>query len=1021
MNLSEPFIRRPVMTILVMVSIALFGLLSYQHLPVSDLPNTDFPTIKVSVSYPGASPETMSNSVATPLEQQFMTIEGIQSIFSNSNTGSTTIVLQFHLDRDIDSASTDVQAALSRAQPNLPSDLPNNPVYEKVNPAATPILFLVFTSELMTMSELYTYADTFVGERLSMVEGVSEVSVYGSPYAVRVQVDPEKLAAKQIGIDQVTNVIQKANVDLPLGTLYGKRDDYTVAADGQIFQAKGYAELILKNEQGQLVKIKDIGMALDSIQNDKSFQHYVTKDKDQQCVLLAIQRQPGENTVRVVEGVNQKLQSLQSQIPASLKIERIYDQAESIRESIREVNLTLGITFVLVITIIYLSLGRFLNTIIPSLALPVALLGTFSVMGVAGFSADILSMLALILSIGFLVDDAIVVLENSVRHMQAGKKPFEAAIEGAKEISVTVCSITLCLIAAFLPMLFMGGVVGRLFREFAVTIVTAVFLSGFVSLTLTPMLTSRMKPYDPNKKTGMERLSERLNERLKKIYEPCLHWALKHPLWMVGAGSVCVAASISLFLTLPKDFLPPEDIGFIECFTMARDGTSPFLMEEYHEKACRTIQNDPNVEALFSINSYNNVNEGIIFVRLKPYHDRLPMNQAIAEIGQKLQSFPGINFFLSPIPLINLQVGTTAQALYQYSLNSLDRNVLYHYAPQLLQEMKKSPLLTQVSSDLRISQPQWQLQIDRDRAYSFGVDANAIEQFFTYAYSDNKVSQINADINQYDVLVETLPQFYRDPSVLSKLYVRSNTNALVPLAELVNPSEKVGPLTVNHVNGLPAVNFSFNIADGVPLDSALKDIETMAQKSLPPGVSARVIGTADIFQSSFAGLTVLLLIAFFVIYVILGILYESFIHPLTVMSTLPPALFGGLFTLFTFRQTLSVYSFVGLILLVGIVLKNGILIVEFANESVRTEKKSPHDAIVEASLIRFRPILMTTVSALMGAVPIAFGLGGALSQTRIPLGLCIVGGLLVSQALTLLLTPVLYVGLEKLQQKLRSE
>jgi len=1021
MNLSEPFIRRPVMTILVMVSVLLFGLISYQHLPVSDLPNTDFPTIQVTVSYPGASPETMANSVTTPLEQQFMTIEGIDSIFSNSNTGSTTIVLQFHLDRDIDAASTDVQAAISRAQPYLPSDLPNNPTYEKVNPAATPILYLSFTSEAMTLSDLYTYASNFVGERLSMVEGVSQVGKYGSPYAVRVQVDPEKLAAKQIGLDEVTEVIRRANVDLPLGTLYGKRDDYTLSADGQIFQAKGYSELVIRNENGQLVKIKDIGQALDSVQDDKFFQHYITKDSDQQCIVLAIQRQPGENTVRVVEGVNRMLAELRPKLPASLRIERIYDQAESIRESIAEVNLTLGIAFVLVVVIIYLALGRALNTLIPSLALPVALLGTFSIMGLAGFSADILSMLALILSIGFLVDDAIVVLENSVRHMQMGKKPFEAAIVGAKEISVTVCSITLCLIAAFVPMLFMGGVIGRLFREFAVTIVSAVLLSGFVSLTLTPMLASRMKPYDPNKKTAMERFSERMNERMKRVYEPCLRWALNHRLWMLGIGITCVVASVGLFLTLPKDFLPPEDIGFIECYTMARDGTSPYLMEEYHEKACEVVKNDPNVESLISLSSYNNANEGIIFMRLKPYHDRMPMNEAIAQIGEKLKNFPGLNCFLSPIPLINLQVGTTAQALYQYSLSGLERDALYAYAPKLLGQMRQCSALTQVSSDLRISQPQWQLKINRDRAYNFGVSASDIETFFTYAYSDNKISQINADITQYDVLVETLPRFYRDPTVLSKLYVRSNTNDLVPLSEILDPSDSVGPLTVNHVNGLPAVNFSFNLADGVPLEKGIQQIEQLTQGNLPPGVSGRVIGTADVFQSSFAGLTVLLLIAFFVIYVILGILYESFLHPLTVMSTLPPALFGGLFTLFVCRQTLSVYSFVGLILLVGIVLKNGILIVEFAQEAVRVEKKSPKDAIVEASLIRFRPILMTTVSALMGAVPIALGLGGALSQTRIPLGLCIVGGLLVSQALTLLLTPVLYVGLETLRQRLQPQ
>jgi HAE1 family hydrophobic/amphiphilic exporter-1 len=673
-----------------------------------------------------------------------------------------------------------------------------------------------------------------------------------------------------------------------------------------------------------------------------------------------------------------------------------------------------------VVVIIYLSLGKALNTFIPAASLPITILGTFAVMYLLGFSIDLLSLLAITLSIGFLVDDAIVVLENIVRHVQMGENPFEAALNGAREISVTVLSMTLCLTAAFIPMLFMGGVVGSLFREFAITIIIAVLISGFISLSLTPMLASRLvKPYSEKKKPRMEQIADHVNDRLKKIYEPSLRWAMDHRLIMLGVGALCVVFSVLLFIVVPKDFLPPDDIGFIQGYTLARDGTSPFLMEKYHAQINEIAIKDPNVESILSISSYSNANEGVVFVRMKPFKDRVPMNEVIRELSAKLQDLPGINVYLSPLPLINLQVGTTAQALYQYSLTSIDQKLLDNYAPILLAQMKANPSFAQVSSDLRIHQPQWQLHILRDRASFFNVNAAAIENYFQFAYSNNKISQINADINQYDVLIETLPKFYRDPTVLSKLYVRSTTDALVPLSEILQVKEVVGPLTVNHINGLPAVGISFNLGKDVPLGAALTDLNALTKNTLPAQISGQVIGTADIFKSSFASLNFLLLLSFFVIYVVLGILYESFIHPLTVMSALPPTLFGGLFILFVFGETLSLYSFVGLILLIGIVLKNGIMMVDFANESVLKEKKSAYDAIIEACLIRFRPIMMTTVSALMGAVPIALGIGGAMSQNRVSLGLCIVGGLLISQVLTLLLTPVLYYYFEIVQEKLR--
>jgi HAE1 family hydrophobic/amphiphilic exporter-1 len=712
---------------------------------------------------------------------------------------------------------------------------------------------------------------------------------------------------------------------------------------------------------------------------------------------------------------------LKPQLPGSLKVKRVYDQSDAIVESVDDVKITLLIAFVLVVLIVYLSFGQARDTIIPSLALPIAIFGTFAIMYLLGFSVDIFSMLALTLSIGFLIDDAIVVLENNVRHVQLGEDPRKASLDSAKEISTTVLTMTLCLAAAFIPMLFMSGVIGKLFREFAVTIVTAVFISGFVSLSLTPMLASRfVKARSAQKKTRMERFSDSMYEKIKKWYEPILRWALNHRLIMLGLGLFSIVASLFLVVSLPKDFLPPEDVGFIDMYTLARDGTSPYLMEEYHKKACDLIVQDPNIESMISINSYNNANEGIIFIRLKPYRERISLNKILSKLSLQLQEFSGFNCYLSPLPLVNLQLGTTAQALYQYSLTALDRTSLYEYAPKLVQQMKQDPHFSQVSSDLRISQPQWQLHIDRERAYNYNVNAADIETYFTYAYSDNKINLINGEINQYDIILETLPQFHKDPTVLSKLYVRSSTGALVPLSEILSVKESVGPLTINHVNGQSAVGISFNVPEGYTLGTSLHQIKTLTEGHIPAGIKGQIIGTADIFQTSFDSLKYLMILAIFVIYVILGILYESFIHPITVMSALPPALFGGLLTLFLLGQTLSVYSFVGLILLIGIVLKNGILLIDFANEAVHKEKKSAHDAIIEASLIRFRPIMMTTAAALMGAVPIALGIGGAISQSRISLGCCIVGGLIISQLLTLLLTPVLYSYFEELQEKIRK-
>lgn len=1010
------------MTTLVMITILFFGILSYNTLPVSDLPNVDMPTIEVSVSYPGASPQTMANSVATPLEQQFATIEGVQTIFSTSNTGSTTIVLQFVLNRNTDAASTDVQAAISRAQPDLPSNLPNNPTYQKVNPAATPVLYYVMYSDNMTMGQLYDYAKTVIGQRISMVEGVANVITYGSPYAVRVQVDPEKLAAKNIGIGDVVSILEQGNVNLPLGTFWGEKEDFTIDADGQLFTAEPYAELIIKNEDGTMVKVKDIGRALDSVQNDKFFDRYISKSSSNNCVILGIQRLPGSNTIKVIQGVDKILNQMKQQIPETLKIVSLYDQSIGIMEGVNDVKFTLILSLILVVIIIYLFLGKFLNTVIPALAIPISIFGTCSLMLLYGYSLDLLSLLAVTLSIGFLVDDAIVVLENNVRHVQSGEAPLEASIRGSREISVTVLSMTLCLAAAFIPMLFMSGVIGRLFREFAVTLVTVVLFSGFVSLTLTPLLSSRfIRPYSASKKSRMEAFSDRVTEWMKRKYEPCLNWAMDHRFLMIFMGIGSIVASFVLYFYIPKDFLPADDVGFIQGFTLSRDGTSPYLMEKYHEEIDQIIMKDENVDSIISISSYSNPNEGLLFLKLIPYSQRKPMESVIEELSKKLQDVPGINTYLSTIPTINLQVGTTATALYQYSLTGVNQPMLYEYGQKLLAKMKNNPAFSQVSSDLRIRQPQWSLHILRDRAGNFDLQAEDVERFLTYAYSNNKISQINGTISQYDVLIETLPQFYRNPTVLPNLYIKSPTSgALVPLAEIVEIEEKASPLTVNHINGLPSVGISFNPGKDMPLGTTLATLDNLVKEDKPKQLFGQVIGTAQIFSESLNSLSYLMIIAFFVIYIVLGILYESFIHPLTVMSALPPALVGGILTLFLFKQSLSVYSFIGLILLMGIVLKNGIMMVDFANEAVEKEHKSAREAIIEAAIIRFRPILMTTLAAMMGAIPIAIGVGGAFANSIRSLGLCIVGGLIVSQLLTLLLTPVLYYYFEILQENIRN-
>lgn len=1016
--ISQLFIKRPVMTTLVMIAILFFGIVAYKQIPVSDLPNVNYPAITVTVQYPGANPSTVANNVVSPLERQFLTIEGVQSIASTSSTGHATIVLQFAVEKSIDSAALDVQNAINTAGPNLPQNLPYAPTYDKTNPSQTPILYFAVASETMPLHKLYSYAYTFIGERLSTISGVAQVVVYGSPFAVRVQVNPQKLAAKQIGIDEVATAIKNANVNIPTGTLFGETGEFTIDVDGQLGQASYYDSIVIKNETGNIVRIRDVGKSLDSTNDDKEYLRYFDSNSDKACVVFGVLTQPGVNSMKVIADINQVLPKIESSLPGSVSLHRVFDKGLFIQEAVRDVELTLCVAFLLVVFVIFFYLGKPMNTLIPALALPVIIIGTFAAMYLLGFTIDILSLLAITLSIGFLVDDAIVVLENIVRHVEAGMTPYEAALQGSKEIGFTILSMTLSLCSAFIPLLFMQGVIGKLFHEFAVVIVAAVLISGFISLTLTPMLCSILvRPHhDQNQKSFMEKLSEKFNLALVTFYYKTLTTVLRHPKLTLSIGACSILTSALLFKFLPADFLPPDDIGFIVAQTQSATGTSPFQMMKYQDDLTRMIKNNPSIESIISIGALPDDNKGQLFIQLKPFKNRPSMPNIIKDLRSTFQQFPGVQTFIKPLPLIDLQVSTTdIKAPYQYTLQSLDPSLLYQSTDIMIQRMKTLPSISQVSTDLEIKQPQLNLEILRDKASALNLSAADIENALSYAFSAANLSAINDPEYQYYAILELEPKFYSDPALLSQLYIRSSLNKLVPLNAVTRQSQTVGPLNINRLNGLPSVNIFFDVGTNA-LGPAIHKIENLAHKTLPSAVTGQVQGTADVFKASSANLSLLLLVTIFVIYIILGILYENFLHPITVMSTLPPAALGGLLTLFIFGYPLSLYAFVGLILLLGIVMKNGIILIDFANDAI-LQGKTPLEAIQHACHARFRPILMTTFSALMGAIPIAIGMGGMTAQSRIPLGLVIIGGLIVSQILTLYLTPVLYLYLENLRER----
>jgi len=1025
------FIERPVMTALVCFAILLFGTIAFRALPVAALPSVDYPTISVGASVPGASPETMASSVATPLEREFSTIAGIQSMNSQNSLGATSITVQFALERKIDAAAQDIQAAIARAQGRLPTSMPRPPSYQKVNPAEQPVLYLSLDSDTLPMYAVNEYADTLLAQRISMVSGVSRVQLFGQQkYAVRVQVDPDQLAARAIGIDEVQKAVSSSNTNLPTGRLDGDRQSFTIESSGTLSNAAAYRPIIVAWRNGTPVRLEQLANVVDGVDNNKLVAWYNNKH----AVILAIQKQPGTNTVDVVDGIRALLPQFRKEIPPTARLSIAYDASESIRGSIHDVEFTLCLTIAVVVMVIFLFLRNVSATLIPGCAVPFSIVGTFAVMYLLGYSLNNLSLMALTLSVGFVVDDAIVMLENIVRHMEMGESRMQAAISASREIGFTILSMTFSLVAVFIPVLFLGGIVGRLLHEFSVTIVVAILISGFVSLSLTPMLGSRFlksdrgaerTPGSPPHLKPRHGLAYRALESgfdlLASWYESTLRIAMRFRLVTLAVAILMLVGTVYLFKTMPTGFIPSQDSGFMFAITLGPQDISFDSMAAHTKAVGDIVQANPEIADVgVFVPAGLGMNQGAVFAHMKP-RDQRPhsVDQIIELLRPQVSAVPGIFTFMQNPPPVPIS-GVYGASSYQLTLQSTNLDEIYTWSPRLEARMRQLPGFVDVQSDMQISSPQVMVDIDRDRALALGITPEQVQDALFSGFSQREVSVIYAPANQYSVILELLPKYQRNPDALSKVYLRSTAGALVPLDTLTRTHRQTGPLQINHFGQLPAVTIGFNLRPGFALGQSAQAVdEAVRDLRMPATINTSFQGTVKEFQSSFANLTVLLVVAILVIYIVLGILYESFIHPITILSGLPSAVFGALLTLVLFHKELDLFAFVGIIMLFGVVKKNAIMMIDFAIDA-RHRGDSAYDAIWHGCLRRFRPIMMTTVAALFGTLPIALGYGEG-ADARQPLGLAVVGGLVVSQFLTLYITPVIYLYLERLQEWLRGE